>query len=236
MRAGGEQRYGWIGVVCALGLYVLVPLTAANAQDTPAAQDATPAAPSVQADAAAAPPGEPAQSAPPGGIAAKEAPPKDAAEELSEEERPEPVEPSLSLAAQIGAGFMRGGHGGLFSANRSPLALEVQVLTARAPRFLLGGALRMELEGGKAVAAILRFQVRHPFGPLELRPGLGLPFYIAPRTMLGPEAGLWARMTFSPDLALLAAFSAAAFVMGDDVPKGSTVIMLQVFVGAELFI
>jgi hypothetical protein len=156
------------------------------------------------------------------------------AEDGSEE--PERSEPVLSLSAQVGVGYMSGGHGGLFAANRSPLALDVQVLTAREPRYLVGGALRIELEGTRAVAAIFRFQLRHPFGPIELRPGIGLPFYIAPRTMLGPEAGLWGRLAFSPDLALLAAFSASAFVMGDDVPKGSTVIMLQIFVGAELFI
>jgi hypothetical protein len=101
---------------------------------------------------------------------------------------------------------------------------------------LIGAALRMELEGAKAVAAIFRFQLRHPFGPLELRPGIGVPFYFAPRTMLGPEAGLWGRLALSNDLALLLAFSAAAFVMGDDVPKGSTVLMLQIFLGVELFI
>jgi hypothetical protein len=132
----------------------------------------------------------------------------------------------------VGAGYISGGGGG----GRSPLALDVQVLRVREPNLLIGGALRIELEGANAVAGIFRFQLRHPFGPIELRPGIGVPFYIAPRTMLGAEAGMWGRMTFSPDLALLAAFTASALVMGDDIPKGTTVIMLQIFVGAELFI
>jgi hypothetical protein len=200
-------------LMCALGLLVLVPLTAAAQEPAPAAAPASPA------DAAAP---TPAQATAP-----------TTEPEAEPEEKPEPTEPYLSLSAQLGAGYISGGGGG---GGRAPLALDVQVLTVREPRFLIGGALRIELEGANAVAGIFRFQLRHPFGPIELRPGIGVPFYIAPRTMLGPEAGICGRMTFSPDLALLAAFTASALVMGDDIPKGTTVIMLQVFVGAELFI
>jgi hypothetical protein len=148
----------------------------------------------------------------------------------------EDVEPTLSLSANLGAGFMRGGHGGLMSGQRAPLALDVQVLTTKAPRYLVGGALRIELEEAKAVAAIPRFQLRHPFGPLELRPGVGLPFYFAPRTMLGPEASLWAKLKIGKDLGLLVNLAASAFMVGNDVPHGSTVIMFHAFIGIELFI
>jgi len=148
----------------------------------------------------------------------------------------EETEPNLSLSVHLGAGFMRGGHGGLTSSQRSPLALDVQVLSVRAPRYLVGGALRIELEGVKAVAGIARLQLRHPFGPLELRPGVGVPFYVAPKTMLGPEASLTGRLSVAKDLAVLVALSASAFILGGDVPRGSTVIMLQTFVGIELFI
>ena len=148
----------------------------------------------------------------------------------------ESTEPNLSLSANLAVGFMRGGHGGLFTAQPSPLSLDVQVMTVREPRYLVGGALRMELSGSKAVAGIARVQLRHPFGPLELRPGAGLPFYFAPRTMLGAEASLWGRMGFTKDLSLLFALSASAFMIGNDIPHGSTVIMLQVFIGVELFI
>ena len=148
----------------------------------------------------------------------------------------EDVEPTLSLSVNLGAGFMRGGHGGLMAGQRAPLALDVQVLTTRAPRFLLGGALRIELEDAKSVAGIPRLQLRHPLGPLELRPGVGLPFYFAPRTMLGPEASLWAKLKLGKDFGLLVSLSAAAFMVGNDVPHGSTVIMFHAFFGLELFI
>lgn len=237
--------------VCALA--VLVPLTAANAQE-PAPAEASAegaAAASVEASATteasakaeAVPPPNPGSATPtPGTAAALEVDDATKAEarrvdaESDEPEERERSEPNLSMSAQLGAGYLSGGHGGLFDANRSPLALDVQVMTVREPRYLLGGALRIELEGAHAVAAIARLQLRHPLGPIELRPGIGLPFYFAPRTMLGAEAGMWGRLTFSQDLALLLALSASAFVMGDDVPKGNTVIMLQIFVGVELFI
>jgi hypothetical protein len=148
----------------------------------------------------------------------------------------ESTEPNLSLSTELAVGFMRGGHGGLFSAQPSPLSLDVQVMTTRAPRYLVGGALRMELSGSKAVAGIARIQLRYPFGPIELRPGAGLPFYFAPRTMLGVEASLWGRMGFTKELSLLFAVAASAYPVGNDIPHGSTVIMLQVFIGAELFI
>jgi len=148
----------------------------------------------------------------------------------------EDVEPTLSLSANAGAGFMRGGHGGLMSGQRAPLALDIQVLTTKAPRFLIGGALRIELEDSKSVAGIPRLQLRHALGPLELRPGVGLPFYFAPKTMLGPEASLWAKLKLGKDFGLLVSLSAAAFMVGNDVPHGSTVIMFHAFLGFELFI
>jgi hypothetical protein len=131
---------------------------------------------------------------------------------------------------------MRGGHGGLMTAQRAPLALDVQVMAVRRPRYLVGGALRIELEDAKSVAGILRAQLRHPFGPLELRPGIGLPFYFAPRTMLGPEASLTLKLGISKDLGVLMDFVAAAFMIGNDVPHGNTVVMMHVFLGLELFL
>ena len=247
--AGARSRISWVRFIhalYALGLCVCAPLSAVAQEPAPesaAADSGEAAAPAEQPapeSAAAEPAADGATAAPPqtplASAAAVGPAPAQARAEVTEPEQPEASEPVLSLSAQVGVGYLSGGHGGLFAANRSPLALDVQVLAVREPRYLIGGALRIELEGAKAVAGIFRFQLRHPLGPIELRPGIGVPFYIAPRTMLGPEVGVWGRLSFSRDLALLAALSASAFVMGDDVPKGSTVIMLQVFIGAELFI
>jgi hypothetical protein len=145
--------------------------------------------------------------------------------------------PALSLGAKLGIGYMRGGReGGLMTARPAPIALDVDILALREPNYLIGGALRIEITGVHGVAGIFRAALRHPFGPLELRPGVGVPFYVAPRTMLGPEASLTLKYGLSADLGILADFSAAAFILGSDVPSGSTVIMLHVFIGIELSI
>jgi hypothetical protein len=148
----------------------------------------------------------------------------------------EPSPKTLSLSANIGAGFMRGGHGGLMTGQRAPIALDVEALKVRDPHWLLGGALRMELEDAMSVAAIPRAVLRHPFGPLELRPGVGLPIYFAPRTMIGPEVRLGAKLAIGSELGLIVNASAAAFMIGNDVPHGATVIMFHLFLGLELFI
>ena len=65
---------------------------------------------------------------------------------------------------------------------------------------------------------------------------MGVPFYFAPRTMLGPEASLGIKLKLGKDLGVLFNLSAAAFMIGNDVPHGSTVIMFHGFLGIELFI
>jgi hypothetical protein len=148
----------------------------------------------------------------------------------------EPSPNTLSLSANIGAGFMRGGHGGLMSGQRAPLALDVEAMGVRQPQWLVGASMRIELEDAMSVAAIPRVVLRHPFGPLELRPGVGLPFYFAPRTMLGPEARLGIKLAIGKELGVIVNVSAAAFMVGNDVPHGATVIMFHLFLGLELFI
>jgi hypothetical protein len=129
---------------------------------------------------------------------------------------------------------MRGGHGGLMDAQLAPISLDVNVFRILDKTLLVGGALRVELEGDKAVAGIARVALRHMMGSLEIRPGVGLPFYFAPRTMLGPEVSLGVRFGLSKDLAFMLQLSAAAFMVGNDVPPGNTVTMFQLFIGLEL--
>jgi hypothetical protein len=152
------------------------------------------------------------------------------------EPEPQPNEPSFDLGASFGSGFMRGGKGGLTVAQRAPFTLDVQVMGVQDAHLLLGGALRLELEDAKSVAGIARVALRHPVGSLELRPGAGIPFYFAPRTMLGIEASLGVRKALSNSFGLIGQLSAAAFMIGDDVPHRSTVIMFHLFIGIDLLI
>lgn len=150
--------------------------------------------------------------------------------------RAETAEQLFDVSVGGGSGLMRGGRGGLSMAQRAPIFLDIGLLTPHEPWLLLGGSLRMELEAGQAIAIVPRAALRHKLSALELRPGIAIPFYFAPKTMLGPEANLGIRMPFGSDFGFLASASVAAFMVGNDVPKGTTVILFQLMIGVDLFL
>jgi hypothetical protein len=199
-----------------------------------AALDTSAATPDPEKPADAAKP-KPAPPKPPEDDA--DAPPPNKPIESEERLANEEQEPSVDIAARLGSGFMRGGQGGLTSAQREPFTLDIEVLKVKDATWLFGGALRIELEDAKSVAGIARIALRHPMGSFELRPGAGIPFYFAPRTMLGAEGFCAFRMPLSAEgLGLSGSVSAAAFFTGNDIPHGSTVIMFHVFIGVDLLI
>ena len=146
------------------------------------------------------------------------------------------TEEFLDLATSLGSGIMRGGQGGLASAQRAPIFVDVSVLGAEETWLLVGGSLRIELEDGRAVAGIARVVLRHRLAKLELRPGAALPFYFAPKTMLGPEANLGARYALDNGFGIVGGVAVSAFMVGNDVPSGSTVVMFHLQLGVDLFL
>jgi len=146
------------------------------------------------------------------------------------------TEEFLDLATSFGSGIMRGGHGGLAAAQRAPFFVDVTVLGAEDTWLLVGGSLRIELEDGRAVAGIPRIVLRHRLSKLELRPGAALPFYFAPKTMLGPEANLGARYALDNGFGIVGGVGVSAFMIGNDVPRGSTVVMFHLQLGVDLFL
>lgn len=150
--------------------------------------------------------------------------------------RAQATEEFLDISGGLGSGVMRGGRGGLASAQRAPIFVDATVLGVQESWLLVGGSLRVELEGGRAVAAVPRAVLRHKLGKFELRPGAAIPFYFAPKTMLGPEADLGVRFAMKNGLGLLANAGIAAFMVGNDVPHGTTVVMFHLQVGVDLFL
>jgi hypothetical protein len=146
------------------------------------------------------------------------------------------TEEFLDLATAFGSGIMRGGHGGLAAAQRAPIFVDITVLGAEETWLLVGGSLRVELEDGRAVAGIPRIVLRHRLSKLELRPGAALPFYFAPKTMLGPEANLGARYALDNGFGIVGGVGVSAFMVGNDVPDGSTVVMFHLQLGVDLFL
>jgi hypothetical protein len=148
----------------------------------------------------------------------------------------QPVEEWLDISGGLGSGIMRGGRGGLASAQRSPIFIDATALGVEDSWLLLGGSLRVELEDGRAVAAVPRAVLRHKMGAFELRPGAAIPFYFAPKTMLGPEADLGLRLGLKNGFGLIANAGIAAFMIGNDVPHGTTVVMFNLQLGVDLFL
>jgi hypothetical protein len=69
-----------------------------------------------------------------------------------------------------------------------------------------------------------------------LRPGVAVPFYFAPKTMLGPEADIGLRYAMKNGFGLVANAGIAAFMIGNDVPHGTTVVMFNLQLGVDLFL
>ena len=94
--------------------------------------------------------------------------------------------------------------------------------------------MRFELEQAIGLAVVPRAELRHQGDFLELRPGIGLPVFISPKFMLGPEVSVSARLGSRRGLGGFAMASIAGFFVGADVPKGSTVVMMNVQLGVDL--
>jgi hypothetical protein len=143
---------------------------------------------------------------------------------------------SLNLAAGLGGGFERGAGYALLDGRRSPVFIETAVRTwsDEEPTIALGGALRFELEQGIGVALVPRAELRRVGSSLELRPGIALPIFVAPRLMLGPEVSLGVRMGPKRGMGYFLMGTASAFVVGSDVPDHSTVLMLNLQLGVDL--
>jgi hypothetical protein len=142
----------------------------------------------------------------------------------------------LGLAA--GTGVELGGGSGEAVILRSPFFLDLaaRTWTDEQPDMMWGGSLRAEIEGRTSVAIVPRAELSRRVGPIAVRPSVGVPFFFAPFTMLGLEAGLTAVLDLGHGLGALATFTAAAFFLGSDVPEGSAVLMFNGVLGAELTI
>ncbi len=141
-------------------------------------------------------------------------------------------ESEIGLSA--GSGLSLGGTGSAdVASHRTPLFLDLSARTSvdEAPTLAWGGSLRLELEGRTSVGIVPRFEVERGLGPIALRPQFGIPFFFAPFTLLGVEAGLCARFPKSGALAVHGSLLVDAYPFGSDVPKGSALTMVNLLFG-----
>lgn len=142
----------------------------------------------------------------------------------------------LGVQLASGSGLTIGSGDGNVVTLRSPLFLDAAVRTwsDEEPRFSWGGSLRLEIEGRASVAVVPRAEAVRKLGPIEIRPSAGLPVFFAPFTMAGFEGAVTAWLPLGRRAGVFATVFVDAFFLGDDVPDGAAVLMLNGAIGAEL--
>ncbi len=118
----------------------------------------------------------------------------------------------------------------------TPIFVDASVRTYldEEPSILFGGSLRFEVEKNAGVALVPRVELRQKLRSIELRPGVALPVFFTPRTMLGPEVSVAIRYKLGPQLGLLGMGTVSAFFFGNDVPEGTTVLMFNLIFGVNM--
>ncbi|MDH5490387.1 MAG: hypothetical protein OEY14_00290 [Myxococcales bacterium] len=147
--------------------------------------------------------------------------------------------PRLSVGLGLGSGLTLGtGQGGVL-AEHTPLFLEANLRTwsqesGERGITVLGGALRLEVDGRVAVAAVPRAELLLALEAMELRPWIGAPFFFAPFSLLGLEVGLGLAIPIGERARFVGAFLLDAFFWGSDLPSGGAIVGMNLSAGVEL--
>lgn len=141
---------------------------------------------------------------------------------------------SPGLSARLGAERSAGQDGGATALAPLTLDASVRLWTDEATRLAYGGSFRVELGGSGSVGIVPRVELRHMLGDFELRPGVALPFYFAPKTLLGPELSAGIRYPIAAGFGLIADLAITAYVVGNNLPEGSTLLQITGGVGVDL--
>ena len=145
--------------------------------------------------------------------------------------------PFLSTQLDVGSGMSWGnGPADQTVSRRTPLFVDVSLRTwsDESPSLLWGGSLRMEIEGRASIAAVPRVEIAKKLGGLTVVPGIGVPFFFAPFSMLGVEVSTLVLLPLSEAFSINAGAMFDGYFFGSDVPKSSAVIMFNLMLGATL--
>lgn len=102
------------------------------------------------------------------------------------------------------------------------------------PDVAIGGSLRLEVEDRASAAIVPRAEYVKRFGPVVVRPGVALPFFFAPFTMIGVEASVVTRLDLAGGFGLYMMLMGDAYFAGSDVPRNSTIVMFNGLLGVDL--
>ncbi|MCG8553708.1 MAG: hypothetical protein MJD61_00245 [Proteobacteria bacterium] len=134
----------------------------------------------------------------------------------------------------VGSGLSWGNaDGNATVTKRTPLFLEmgVRLVNDEKPKLVWSGALRAEIAGRTSVAVVPRVELMRPAGSLVLHASAGTPVFLAPFTLVGAETALAGSMDFG-GASVYATLMLDAFVFGTDLPHNSSLIMLNLMLGA----
>jgi hypothetical protein len=142
----------------------------------------------------------------------------------------------FAIAAEVGSGLEVAGGGGQALLRRTPVYLEVGVLSwlAHDDGVWLGGGLRVEVEERASVGGALRAGLFLRAAPVEVRPSLGVVAIVAPFTLIGPELGVTIAISLADAVALAARVVLDGFLAGSDLVQGSVLVMANASLGIEI--
>ncbi len=143
----------------------------------------------------------------------------------------------LFLGPSLGTGVSMGqGAGGGTTMGLTPLFLDLAVdgRNTEFPQVLYGGSLRLEITGGPAVAIVPRISLEGKVLDFVVRPGLGVPFFFSPSSLLGIEASLQVAYPLMEGVEGVGTLLMDGFFWGGDLPANSSIVMVNVMVGARV--
>ncbi len=144
----------------------------------------------------------------------------------------------FAIDARAISGLSIGGGDGGARLRRTPLRIEVGAHTwlEEEASIVVGGSLRLEVEDRASVGGVGRAGFRVQVDVLHLLPTLGCAVVLAPFTLVGPEGGVMAAIELGGGFALVLQIAALAWLFGDDLPQGATVVEIDGGVGVELIL
>lgn len=139
-------------------------------------------------------------------------------------------------AAGAGTGASFGTGNGATVVLMSPVFVDVDVIfsTDEFPKLEYAVALQAEVQGRVSAGIIPQLRLNNGSGKLSLYGLVGVPFFLAPFTMLGVEAGAGVVWRMTETLGLYGEALLDLFIIGNDLQKDGILVRLDGCVGLRV--
>ncbi len=142
----------------------------------------------------------------------------------------------IHTAALAGTGVSIGMGDGTNVTRRSPTAVAAHLLFANSERAWLryGVTLRAEVEGKVTFGVSPQVALIHAWSRVSLGAVAGVPLIFAPKSLYGIEVGVLFSVRVVEWLSVLVQGFGQFYILGNDLPDDSTLVMVQGYAGIEL--